>query len=144
MKRFVIMILVAVAIMTSGCGMAFNAKRSELLKTAKPSDYGPPPPTNYCEIQQQFILSGLKDPQSAQFQCGNKPVTEIIPDGFASPNPTLLWITSAQVNARNSFGGYTGFKPYILAWKDGKVFAVAFPNEANPYRPVGFWQYCGK
>jgi hypothetical protein len=144
MKRFFVIVALATSIVVSGCGLAYNAKRNELLKTAKPSDYGPPPPANYCEIQKQVILSSLKDPQSAQFQWGNNPIKEIIPTDFTSPNPILVWVTSAQVNGKNSFGGYTGFKPYLFAWKDGKIYAIAFPNETNPYRPVGFWQYLGK
>ncbi|WP_286936162.1 hypothetical protein [Achromobacter sp. UBA4530] len=64
-------------------------------------------PTDINEIRRQsvskdFVLATLKDPDSAKFRnqksfCG-------------------------EVNAKNSFGGYTGFKRYIAASKDLVVF----------------------
>jgi hypothetical protein len=140
MKRFILMSMVIIT-MASGCGVSYNAKKKELLKTAVPSDYGPPPPANSCEIQKQFISNLLKDPQIAQFKCGDNAIKEIIQDGSGSPNPILVWIQLEQVNGKNSYGGYTGFKPYLFAWRDGKIYAVAYPNERGK---TGFWKYYGK
>jgi hypothetical protein len=137
MKQFIVIMVLATIVLVSGCGIAFNAKRNELLKTAKISDYGPPPPANHCDVEKQFLASVLKDPQSAQYQWGDNQVRDIIPEDLASPNPILVWVTSAQINAKNSFGGYTGFKPYLFAWRDGKIRAIAFPDE---YGRV-FWEY---
>ncbi|PND34823.1 hypothetical protein C1I89_10260 [Achromobacter pulmonis] len=64
-------------------------------------------PTDINEIRRQsmakdFVLATLKDPDSAKFRnqksfCG-------------------------EVNSKNSFGGYTGFKRFIAAGKDLVVF----------------------
>jgi hypothetical protein len=139
MKRFIVIVVLVTFVLVSGCGLAYNAKRNELLKTAKISDYGPPPPANHCDVEKQLLASVLKDPLSAQYQWGNNEVRDIIQEGMASPNAVLVWITSAQINAKNGFGGYTGFKPYLFAWRNGKIYAVAFPDEYGGT----YWQYCG-
>ena len=63
-----------------------------------------------------------------------EPFTSIIPSGFASPKPLLIWVGEVHVNAKNGFGGYTGFQTYQFAWRDGKI--VAHFTQEN-----GFWIY---
>lgn len=116
----------------ASCGVMYNSRRAELLKSASPADYGPPPPGNHQEIEERMIRSRLKDPDSAQFRWGESR-RDIIQQGFASPTPALVWVTSVAVNAKNSFGGYTGFEAYQFSWKEGRLFAYYFPP--------GYWQY---
>ncbi|WP_333873085.1 hypothetical protein [Methylobacter sp.] len=56
---------------------------------------------NYIDRQQNLIKSTLKDPDSAKFQ--NSFVSNLI----GAP------IVCGYVNAKNSFGGYTGFERFI-------------------------------
>lgn len=142
MKRLVVVIITGTmfALFLSGCGVAYNVKRSQMLKTATEADYGPPPPTNHQELEMQLIRANLKDPDSAKCEFGGV-TRDAIQSGFASPTPILVWRTSVRVNAKNSYGGYTGFQPYHFAWRDGRVVAVAFPTVSAYGVSDGYWQY---
>ena len=37
-----------------------------------------------------------------------------------------MWTTLVGVNAKNSFGGYTGSKPYMLFFVNGEVESMAY------------------
>jgi hypothetical protein len=132
--KTILCILTAVALLC-GCGTIEQSMAHKLAKTARLEDYGPPPPTNHVELEEYFVRAGLKDPDSAQIRFTNSvPAPSIIPSGFASPTPRLIWQTFFEVNAKNSYGGYTGFSPYLFAWRDGKMVAYISPGQ-------GFWNY---
>ena len=65
-------------------------------------------------LSREFVVANLKDPDSAEFRNQN---------GFCG-----------EVNAKNGFGGYTGFKRYIATDKNLVVIEGALPlvdfNEA--------------
>ncbi len=130
--RTALLLATALTFPLMGCGVMYNSRRAELLASASPADYGPPPPANHQAIEEGMIRARLKDPDSAQFHWADGR-RDIIQQGFASPTPVLVWVTSVGVNAKNGFGGYTGFQPYQFAWKDGRLFAYVFQS--------GFWQY---
>ena len=137
MKKSYWLLLISVVFLF-GCGLAYQSKRDELLRTAKPEDWGTPPPANHQEIEKQFVLERLKDPDSAKFKFGTEEATrEILQESFASPTPILVWQTKVNVNAKNSYGGYVGFKPYLFAWKDSKIYAYFTDSGGN----ISFWEY---
>jgi len=119
----------------SSCGVAYEQQRAEVLKTASSESFGPPPPADYRSIGEAFIRRVLKDPESAKFEWVGEPKHEAIQPAFASPHATPVWVTGVRVNAKNSFGGYTGFDPFALAWKNGKIVAYTSTETG------GFWQY---
>ena len=55
----------------------------------------------------QSIKHALKDADSAKFRS----VGVIVPSRF---DPTKLGVVCGEVNAKNSFGGYTGFKQFVM------------------------------
>jgi hypothetical protein len=57
---------------------------------------------------QHQISAVLKDPDSAQFR-------NITIEDSPTYNPDYPGLACGQVNARNSFGGYTGYKYFIVA-----------------------------
>jgi len=61
----------------------------------------------WIEVGKDAVRSRLKDPQSAQFR--NTFFNYATLEGKRIP------VSCGQVNARNSFGGYTGFKRYVSA-----------------------------
>lgn len=129
MKNLAMVLLLA---LLCGCGLAYEAKKSQLQKTATEADYGPRPPTNHIEFERSLILAGLRDAESARFQEPRAPIKFIMQKGIGSPTPVLVWVSSWLVNAKNAYGGYTGFQIHEFAWRDGKIVAVYSP--AN-----GFW-----
>lgn len=115
-KLFTAFVLAAIL---SGCGIAYESNKRALLKDPN-LDYGPPPPADYQDIEKQAILGFLKDPESARFKF-YEPRKEIVMQGMGKA--VTAWVTKVDVNAKNSYGGYVGFTPYLYAWKDGKVIA---------------------
>lgn len=139
MKIIIIAALLAVSLGLSGCGFAYNINRDKLMSSATEADYGPQPPANHEELERNLILERLKDPDSAKFKPMGKVSKSAIPSGFASPTPILVWGTGMAVNAKNAYGGYTGFQYYAFAWRDGKIIATGGPVETMD-SPV-FWSY---
>ncbi len=137
-RTLMALVLAGLCWTVTGCGLAYTAKRNDLLKTASVEDYGPPPPEDYREIEQRMIEGMLKDPESARYQF-EEPVRNIIPKGFGSVTPILVWTDEVRVNAKNAFGGYTGFSPWLVAWRDGRIIAITPPTSSGGY---GFiWTY---
>jgi len=90
-------------------------------------------PVNYAGAVQNTLLDLLKDPESARFRGMSEPfksyTTKILPDG----TPVYGWAVTIQVNAKNSYGGYSGFRPYEVFFI-GNTPAVVYRYEGNtPY-----------
>jgi hypothetical protein len=132
-------VLILMAGLLSGCGFAYNINRDKLLQSATEADFGPPPPENHEEIEKAFILENLKDPESARFRSIDKINKTAIQSGFASPTPILVWITALSVNAKNSYGGYSGFQYYAFAWQNERL--VAFSGPTKSMEEMVFWEY---
>lgn len=62
----------------------------------------------------RFFIDRLKDPDSAQFR--NLVVRKIFKD-----NGTVLYNVCGEINAKNSFGGYVGFRPFYFSGDWGEV-----------------------
>ncbi len=92
------------------------------------ADYGAYP-KNYESIVKSYISSTLKDPFSARFQfkkpfkayLRNAPVTGGEPSVFG-------YMVYANVNAKNSYGAYVGWKPYKVLIRNGNVVGEASYN----------------
>jgi hypothetical protein len=141
MKSYITILTAGVlAFLVSGCGIAYESNRSQLLKSATVGDYGPRPPENYQDMEAGLVRSSLKDPDSAKFQFGAI-YGDAIQSASFSPKAVLVWRSDVQVNAKNSYGGYAGFQPYHFAWRDGQIFAVAYPIVTEYGASDGVWQY---
>lgn len=75
-------------------------------------------PENYETIVKDWASNNLKDPQSAVFKGISKPRKEFI---YAQCKPVFGYTVCATINAKNSYGGYTGNKVYWMMIKDGVV-----------------------
>jgi len=128
--------VVCIALALSSCGIAYQQERTAILTNASTQNFGPPPPANYREVGADLIKRQLKDPLSAQIEWGTTE-KDAIQMGFGSPHAVPVWITRVAVNAKNSFGGYTGATEWQLAWKNGQI--VAFTTDDA--QPLPIWQY---
>ena len=68
-----------------------------------PNGNSPASDVGYQIVAKQNVEAKLKDPQSAQFQ-------NLVVSGKAGAS-----IVCGEVNAKNGFGGYTGFKRFVSA-----------------------------
>lgn len=140
LKKFVFLAIIATAFSVSGCGIAYQNERDEILKNTTLNDFGTPPPDNWKDIAKAFISNQLKDPESGRFEFG-VPNKDAIQQDFGSPHAMPVWTTTITVNAKNSFGGYTGSQPWSLAWKNGKIIAQAPPYAGRYGARPGAWRY---
>jgi len=79
----------------------------------------------------QFFSRYLKDPLSAQFEWGN------VQPGWWRHAPihggglVFGYVLEVNVNAKNSFGAYTGFRPYAFVFKNGIIVTVYGQQELS-------------
>lgn len=114
--------LAAIAALFATLGGCASAPSMQQIETA---DYGQPiTPSECLGIARQAIANQLKDPSSAQFR--NE---EPCHTGYSNNVPLLGrsaqfgYIQNGEVNGKNSFGGYVGFRPYHVLIRDGIVVA---------------------
>lgn len=121
MKRAIAILMLSSAL--AGCGVMYQKAADEFVRTQPESSWGPPPPTGHTAVERAYILDRLKDPSSAEIRFYDLQ-RMVIPAGIADPKIAPVWVSSAMVNAKNSFGGYTGAKRWSFYWRDGLIFAV--------------------
>lgn len=88
------------------------------------ADYGPAPVIDKAEVENS-LKSGLKDPGSAQFRWLEPEKMRWRANAFSEWR--YGWNVKIWVNAKNSYGGYTGEQPYWLTYLDGKLVDVTKP-----------------
>lgn len=121
MNNKLLLSIVAVLVLTlSGC--AAVPPTAEELASA---DYGGLSTTKtYAVTTAERLIKGmLKDPDSVKFNWVS------FGKGYVNSRSGTVygWKLTGTANARNSFGGYTGGKPYIFLYRGGQLFAVWVP-----------------
>ena len=124
-----VLIAILISISLVGCGVAYRQNREELVKTLPESAWGTIPDTHYV-LETALIRKMLKDPDSGKFE-QVKVYRHLIPSSEFSTTPIPVWVSIVNVNAKNSFGGYTGAKAYWFAWSNGKIIAYIEPGESQ-------------
>lgn len=125
-----------VASLISGCGVVAQKKEDELLSRSTAKDWGVLD-SNHEALERETILRILKDPESARFRFTN-PTRGV---SHALGEPVLAWYSVVYVNAKNSFGGYVGERPYGFAYQCPPSKTCKLINYAIPYpnRPQELW-----
>lgn len=83
------------------------------------------PPLNYAESITNWITPTLKDPDSAEYKF-QKPYRQALPAGVFNMKKFFLgWEVDAQINAKNSYGGYVGYSPYSFFFQGNEIRATA-------------------
>lgn len=95
------------------------------------ADYGKYP-ENYKAIIENAAKDILKDPDSAKFSDWFEPKKEVM---FENSEPLFGYSVCFSLNAKNSYGGYTGKKPYWAMIKNGVVKRMHNTNE-YPYKMI--------
>lgn len=78
-------------------------------------------PDNYEEIVKKWYQVHLKDPDSAKYLSFSKPRKEHAITSIDRHEAVYGYSTCATVNAKNSFGGYTGAKTTWFLIRDGQI-----------------------
>ena len=112
-------LIVAFVFILAGCATSPDYWQS--------ADAGPKP-DNARALAEQMIREQMKDPAATQFQNWSELYKTW--DNVYSREP--VWALCVDANGKNSYGGYTGFKPWSVRFRDGQpIFGSAQPE------PVG-------
>ncbi|MEW5666227.1 hypothetical protein AB1288_07815 [Pseudomonas putida] len=85
-------------------------------------DYGPPVDQEQAESKVKFYFEGvLKDPYSAQYQFGKAQKGYVVGSAFDGRQLYAGYTMDVRVNAKNSYGGYTGYKAYRFVFQSGAL-----------------------
>lgn len=116
--------LIGACLLLAGCATPPAAQTEAL-------DYGPPPPANYQQIIKDKWGAGFKDPDSALYKFGDpfKAYTRHAPIGGGGIDK-VGWMVQFQVNAKNGFGGYTGYETHQVLFVNGIMTKEVL---TNPY-----------
>lgn len=112
MNRFYLLLLV----LSVGC--------AELQKPPPGADFGTIPGDYESVIKSQMDRT-LKDPESAKYRFGQ--TLHAWANRGSESGGTLMWTGQAvqmEINAKNSYGGYTGFSPWIAFFTEGRLVQV--------------------
>lgn len=126
MQRRSLAALFAVAVL-GGCAANFQQIDPATV------DWGPRPTAAHVEAAvRRHFDNVLKDGESARFQISTP--YKAYANGGLAYGGGVTWTGYAvkvQVNAKNSYGAYTGFKPYqVLFTRDGFIYHVQ-PGEEH-------------
>jgi hypothetical protein len=109
----------------AGCATTPTASTAGLAPAANskaPPDHGPSPGESAQSDVQRAMEISLKDADSAKYRFGDLYRAKSFKGLIRGGGYTYGWGMDFLVNAKNSFGGYTGFEPWQAFWADGKVY----------------------
>lgn len=105
------------------------------------ADYGTPITQADAQAQakQEYFDKYLKDPSSAQYQWGQVKQAwygvGIMANG--NGNVDYGYVLDVNVNAKNSFGGYTGFITYRFMFHSGQIISIGRQNNDLGFPMMG-------
>lgn len=111
------------ALYLTGCATALSEKELE------EADYGPLP-ENYEDLAWEWLDENLRDSESARVRFLCEPFRAYARDApIKGGAPTHYgWLLVTEVNAKNGFGAYTGWKEMRLMVSGGEVAGRLEPN----------------
>jgi hypothetical protein len=117
--------IVLITLLIGGFGCASVPQSTQMAQL----DYGQPLTSDYKAAIKIFMQMYLKDPESARYQFSqpHQGWAKEPPWAFNGPEYTGYFVL-ADVNAKNSFGGYTGAKPYLFVFKNNQLLKVYSPD----------------
>ena len=123
--RLILSSILFAVVSLAGCANNASIADPALIQDA---DYGPYPQNLEETVKNHFSMS-LFDPFSAQYQIG-KPYKGYLREApIKGGEPTVFgYIVNINVNAKNRYGAYVGWKGYRLMIRDDGVVSEIHPN----------------
>jgi hypothetical protein len=123
--KTLVLALIAVACFNPIQGCASKPTAAEIAEF----DYGPMPGDREEAEIKAFFEDALKDPESARYKWGDWNRFWVQEAPLMGGDRHVGWLMIVGVNAKNSFGGYTGSKDYGFIYKNGKLQKLVTPEE---------------
>lgn len=92
--------------------------------------YGAPLTIDYKKAVQAFFLDKLKDPLSAQYLFDSQPQQWWTID-YIGGTLHAGYAVTFRLNSKNSFGGYIGFRKWLVIFRDDQIVSVTY--DGNPW-----------
>ena len=138
--------LAAAVLSLAGCA---SGERKPIKLDFYAADYGKPFTQEDCIfVAEGYIGAFLKDPYSAKWRHGKcrKAVgiayagAKVMPDGSRAESDRVVYgyAIEGSVNAKNSFGGYTGAKGYRMLLRNRTIVLVSHTRTAQSALPVQY------
>lgn len=108
---------IAFGILTVALSIQALARDESIVPDIANADFGAYP-LGYEALIRAWFETALKDPESARYMHFSKPRKEW---AVAQKKPIYGWSVCATINAKNSYGGYTGAQVWWFSIQDGKV-----------------------
>lgn len=115
-RRSAVIMSMSIAAVT-GCGTAPTGPSGRPLTIA---DAGPPPISPLQEMN-AALRSRLKDPDSALVRIIGTPKAMVTNQVALVSNGGAGWRICAEVNGKNSYGGYVGYRRIFVLWNSGRI-----------------------
>lgn len=87
-------------------------------------------PDNYQELMKAWFQDNLKDPDSAKYSGYTNPIKEHAIENVNAKKVIYGYSACVYVNAKNSYGGYTGKKQYWFFFNNGKILRAKDTSSA--------------
>ncbi len=122
MKKLLLSTLLGSALL-SGC--TFYTYETVTMAQIRSLDYGRYP-SNYQQIIRQHLAQTLYDPESVRIDSIARPVKYVYidrasPRAADKPRFSTGYIVCTRYNAKNRYGGYTGWQTYPFVIRNGQV-----------------------
>jgi hypothetical protein len=124
-KFFAIFAALVFAVSLMACESAEEKKareRTERLAAEFRVMHGNELPSNWQAVVKDALSGRFMDPGSVQYKFLSDPVKRTI-DGEER------WLLGVDINAKNAFGGYTGFQVWTIVIQNGKVVSTEIMPE---------------
>jgi hypothetical protein len=129
-RKYLFWIVGALVVLVTGCA-SMPPTPEELAR----ADYGPQISQEDAEAKAMgFLRQYLKDPESAKVEWGTVQKGWMREARIYGGQLRFGYILSANINAKNSFGGYTGYKAYQFTFFNGSIvsiYAQKEPGDSN-------------
>ena len=114
MVRFVVLVA---SVLVSSCATAPTGRDGKALTVLDAGEA----PAQPVEAFRLALRTRLKDPDSALVRIVGEPRAVVVNAVPMLTNGGAGWRICAEVNAKNSYGGYVGYKRIYLLWNGGRV-----------------------
>ncbi|MDQ7962786.1 hypothetical protein RDI61_01800 [Pseudomonas plecoglossicida] len=86
------------------------------------ADYGTPINQDQAEVRVKEYFDGvLKDPDSAKYKFSPIQKSHIVSSAWEGRQLYAGYVMTVKVNAKNSYGGYTGNEDYVFLFHNGEL-----------------------
>ena len=137
-KTYCLCLVGTLVILVSGC-----ASKTPTVEELAKADYGAPISQQEAEARASALLKRyLKDPDSAKIEWGAVQTSWIREAPIHGGQLRFGYLLTANINAKNSYGAYTGYKPFQFLFFNGSLVSAYAQQEVRD--SYGSIPYMGK